>query len=79
MKIVTCPKGGRVPEGYCRQSCLNYPGQGKRPSGGRCSASSAFLWATVAHGSRSIRKILPQEEKTILRRFSGSVALMAAL
>jgi len=31
MKIVTCPKGGRVPEGYCRQSCLNYPGQGKRP------------------------------------------------
>ena len=31
MRIVTCPKGGRIPEGYCRQSCLNYPGEGKRP------------------------------------------------
>ncbi len=27
MKIVTCPKGGRIPEGYCRQSCSNYPGK----------------------------------------------------
>ena len=27
MKIVSCPKGGRVPEGYCRESCLNYPGK----------------------------------------------------
>ena len=25
MKIVSCPKGGRVPEGYCKESCLNYP------------------------------------------------------
>ena len=25
MKIVKCPKGGRVPEGYCKESCLNYP------------------------------------------------------
>lgn len=24
MKIIHCPKGGRVPEGYCRMSCLNY-------------------------------------------------------
>jgi len=24
MKIIRCPKGGRVPEGFCRQSCLNY-------------------------------------------------------
>jgi hypothetical protein len=24
MKIVNCPKGGRVPEGYCKESCLNY-------------------------------------------------------
>jgi hypothetical protein len=24
MKIVRCAKGGRIPEGYCRQSCLNY-------------------------------------------------------
>lgn len=23
-RIVTCPKGGRVPEGYCLLSCLNY-------------------------------------------------------
>jgi hypothetical protein len=30
MRIVTCPKGGRIPEGYCRQSCLNYPGPGSR-------------------------------------------------
>jgi len=26
MKIVNCPKGGRVPEGYCKESCLNYSG-----------------------------------------------------
>jgi len=31
MRIVSCPKGGRVPEGYCRQSCLNYPGTRKAP------------------------------------------------
>jgi hypothetical protein len=24
MKIVRCPKGGKVPENYCRLSCLNY-------------------------------------------------------
>ena len=24
MKIIHCPKGGRVPEGYCMRSCLNY-------------------------------------------------------
>jgi len=24
-KIIHCPKGGRVPEGYCRISCLNRP------------------------------------------------------
>ena len=27
MKIIHCPKGGRVPDGYCRASCLNYPGE----------------------------------------------------
>jgi hypothetical protein len=27
MKIIHCPKGSRVPEGYCRTSCLNYPGE----------------------------------------------------
>ena len=27
MRIVTCPKGGKIPEGYCRESCLNYPGE----------------------------------------------------
>jgi hypothetical protein len=27
MMIIKCPKGGRVPEGYCRKSCLNYPGK----------------------------------------------------
>ena len=30
MKIVNCPKGGRVPEGYCQDSCLNYPGVAKK-------------------------------------------------
>ena len=30
MKIVNCPKGGRVPEGYCRESCLNYRGVPKK-------------------------------------------------
>ena len=29
MKIVNCPKGGRVPEGYCLRSCLNYRGEPK--------------------------------------------------
>ena len=24
MKIVNCPKGGRIPEGYCKESCMNY-------------------------------------------------------
>ena len=27
MKIVHCPKGSRVPDVYCRASCLNYPGE----------------------------------------------------
>ncbi len=27
MKIVRCTKGGRVPEGYCMESCLNYSGR----------------------------------------------------
>jgi hypothetical protein len=27
MRIIHCPKGGKVPEGYCRESCLNYPGK----------------------------------------------------
>jgi hypothetical protein len=29
MKIVACPKGGKVPEGYCQHSCLNYTGNHK--------------------------------------------------
>jgi len=29
MKIKTCPKGGRIPESYCRNSCLNYSGERK--------------------------------------------------
>ena len=24
MKIVRCPKGGKMPAGYCNKSCLNY-------------------------------------------------------
>jgi hypothetical protein len=24
MKIIHCPKGGKVPDGYCKKSCLNY-------------------------------------------------------
>jgi hypothetical protein len=24
MKIVHCPKGGRIPKGYCEASCLNF-------------------------------------------------------
>jgi len=27
MKIIHCPKGGRISEGYCLKSCLNYPGK----------------------------------------------------
>lgn len=27
MRIIHCPKGGKVPEGYCRESCLNFPGK----------------------------------------------------
>jgi hypothetical protein len=30
MKIVTCPKGGRIPEGYCKTSCLNYQSAEKK-------------------------------------------------
>jgi len=30
MKIVSCPKGGRIPEGYCKTSCLNYPNAEKK-------------------------------------------------
>ena len=26
MKIKNCPKGGKIPEGYCKKSCLNYSG-----------------------------------------------------
>ena len=26
MRIISCPKGGRIPEGYCLKSCLNYLG-----------------------------------------------------
>lgn len=33
VKIVHCPKGGRVPEGYCLNSCLNHPGSGRRGKG----------------------------------------------
>ena len=29
MRIVTCTKGGKIPDGYCRESCLNYSGQSK--------------------------------------------------
>jgi hypothetical protein len=31
MKIISCPKGVRIPEGYCKKTCLNYPhvSQGK--------------------------------------------------
>jgi len=29
MKIIACPKGGKIPEGYCRLSCLNFSGQRK--------------------------------------------------
>ena len=24
MKIMHCPKGGKMPLGYCKESCLNY-------------------------------------------------------
>ena len=34
MKIVSCPKGGRVPEGYCRTSCLNYQGAERKSRSG---------------------------------------------
>ena len=34
MRIVDCPKGGKIPEGYCRDSCLNYPKEKKRKEQG---------------------------------------------
>ena len=37
MKIVVCPKGGRIPEGYCRQSCLNYSGEREKEKPGSLS------------------------------------------
>jgi hypothetical protein len=27
MRIIQCPKGDRIPEGFCRMTCLNYPGK----------------------------------------------------
>lgn len=27
MRIIQCSKGGKVPEGYCRDSCLNFSAQ----------------------------------------------------
>lgn len=30
MKIIHCPKGGRIPDGYCRYSCLNFPKKDRR-------------------------------------------------
>jgi hypothetical protein len=32
IKIINCPKGGKVPEGYCLNSCLNYRGKIERNS-----------------------------------------------
>jgi len=40
MKFVACPKGGRIPEGYCRQSCLNYSGEREKEKSG---ALTGFL------------------------------------
>ena len=37
MKIVACPKGGRIPEGYCQQSCLNYSGERDKEKSGSLS------------------------------------------
>jgi hypothetical protein len=37
MKIVACPKGGRIPEGYCQQSCLNYSGEREKEKSGSLS------------------------------------------
>ena len=37
MKIVACPKGGRIPEGYCQQSCLNYSGEREEEKSGSLS------------------------------------------
>ena len=34
MKIVSCPKGGRVPKNYCVESCLNYSGKSKEEDTG---------------------------------------------
>ena len=41
MRIVHCPKGGRVPEGYCRNSCLNHPGAGRIDKSGGNNRISA--------------------------------------
>ncbi|HUU80422.1 MAG TPA: hypothetical protein VMW90_03160 [Acidobacteriota bacterium] len=43
MKIVNCPKGGRVPQGYCRESCLNYPDKAAKGKGVRVGKKRDFL------------------------------------
>ena len=48
MKIVHCPKGGRIPEGYCRESCLNYRGLPKK--------ENRDFFRKVAKFLKSVRK-----------------------
>jgi len=59
MRIVNCPKGGRVPEGYCRYSCLNYHGKAQiqkwcplRTSKGGLSKEATSLDSLRASGAR---------------------------
>ena len=30
LRIIDCPKGGRIPEGYCIDSCLNHIGKARK-------------------------------------------------
>ena len=62
MKIVRCPKGGRVPEGYCKESCLNYPGKVDMVERTRSRG------AQVSFATRKTLRLVSQSEITLFTK-----------
>jgi len=60
MKIVACPKGGKIPKGYCQESCLNYLGKHKSQK----SSSLGKLKKLFTKNGRSWLQIYKEEIAT---------------
>jgi hypothetical protein len=60
MKIVSCPKGGRVPKSYCLESCLNYSGERKEEK----SSSLSRIKNLFTKNGRSWLQIYKEEIAT---------------